>query len=77
MIGEGDVGFGFVRGDLTFGAAGRIQTLGFFDSDELLGVDRRRWELEIAPLVNYRACTIQISFKPYFEVSDRHDGYVG
>ena len=77
VVGEGDVGFRFVRGDWTFGAVGRIQTLGFFDSDELLGVDQRRWALEMAPMVNYRAWPIQISFKPYFEVSDRHDGYVG
>lgn len=77
VVGEGDVGFRFVRGDWTFGAVGRIQTLGFFDSDELLGVDQRRWALEMAPMVNYRAWPIQISFKLYFEVSDRHDGYVG
>ena len=77
VVGEGDVGFRFIRGDWTFGAVGRIQTLGFDQSDDLVGIDQRRWALELAPAVNYRAWPIQVSFKPYFEVSDRHDGFVG
>ncbi|MGK0500822.1 MAG: outer membrane scaffolding protein for murein synthesis (MipA/OmpV family) [Oceanicoccus sp.] len=76
VVGEGDVGFRVVKGDWTFGAVGRVQTLGFDESEDLVGVDQRRWTLEVAPAIHYRAWPIQISFKPYFELSSRHDGYV-
>jgi outer membrane scaffolding protein for murein synthesis (MipA/OmpV family) len=77
VVGEGDVGFRIIKGDWTIGAVGRIQTLGFDESDELNGVDQRRWTLEVAPAVHYRAWPIQVSFKPYFELSNRHEGYMG
>lgn len=77
VVDDGDVGFRIVQGDWTLGAVGRVQTLGFDESDELIGVDQRRWALELAPAVHYRAWPIQVSFKPYFEITDRHDGYIG
>jgi outer membrane scaffolding protein for murein synthesis (MipA/OmpV family) len=75
VVDEGDFGFRVIKGDWTFGAVGRIQTLGFDESDELIGVDQRRWAFEVAPAVHYRAWPIHVSFKPYFELSDRHNGY--
>jgi outer membrane scaffolding protein for murein synthesis (MipA/OmpV family) len=73
---EGDFGFRIIKGDWTFGAVARVQILGFDESDDLIGVDQRRWTLEAAPAVHYRAWPIQVSFKPYFELSDRHGGRI-
>ena len=66
VVGEGDVGFRFIRGDWTFGAVGRIQTLGFDQSDDLVGVDQRRWALELAPAISHRAWPIQNFFQTLF-----------
>jgi hypothetical protein len=35
-------GVRIIKGDRTFGAVARVQTLGFDESDNLIGVDQRR-----------------------------------
>ncbi len=76
LVGEGDVGFRYVQGDWTFGAVGIVQTLGFDKSKELSGINQRKWALEMAPVLQFRKLPVKMTFKPYFEVTDRHSGYV-
>ncbi len=76
VVGEGDVGFRKIMGNWTLGAVGRVQTLGFDESPELPGVNQRKWAIELAPLVQYRALPVKVTFKPYFEISNRHSGRV-
>ncbi len=76
VVGEGDIGFRMIRGDWAFGAVGRIQTMGFDESDELPGVNQRKWAIEMAPTLEYRRFPVKVSLKPYFEPTDRHDGTV-
>jgi outer membrane protein len=76
VVGEGDLGFRFVRSNWTFGAVGRIQTRSPGDNDELNDIKQRKWALELAPSVEYRAWPIHIRFKTYFEPLDRHDGTI-
>jgi len=76
VVGEGDLGFRFVRRDWTFGAVGRIQTRSPGDNDKLTDIIERKWTLELAPSVEYRAWPIHVRFKTYFEVLDEHDGTI-
>ena len=52
-----NIGFRYVsKSDWEFGVIGRIQTLGFSstDSDELRGLNERRWTIEAGPLIGWR-----------------------
>lgn len=76
VIDEGDLGFRMIRGHWTVGGVGRIQTLGFDESDELSGVNQRKWAIEVAPEIAYRRFPVKVKLKPYFELTDRHEGVV-
>jgi len=77
VVGEGDLGLRYVnRTGWTFGAVGRIQTTGLEENDELADIEDRKWSLEIAPAIGYRAWPVHINFKTYFEVLDRHEGTI-
>jgi outer membrane protein len=79
LIRDGDVGIRWVsQSDWELGLVGRIQTLGFgtSDSTQLIGLDDRKWGLELAPIVGYRGWPIHINFKTYTEVFDHHNGWI-
>jgi hypothetical protein len=55
-----------------------VQTLGFgtTHSPRLIGMDDRKWGLEMGPIVGYRAWPVHINFKTYTEIFGRHDGII-
>ena len=59
--------------DWVLGAVGRIQTLGPGEN-ELIGVEERRWTLELGPMLGYRRWPVHLNFTTYFEILDRHEG---
>jgi len=78
LLSDGELGVRKVtKNDWEFGIVGRIQTLGFGseEPDELLGLDDRQWTIEVAPFVGYRGWPVHVHFKPFAEISGRHDGW--
>lgn len=72
-----NVGFRYInKSDWEFGLIGRVQTLGFggTETDELRGLDARRWSLEVGPIVGYRGLPVHMQARSYWEVLDRHSG---
>lgn len=79
LIREGDVGIRWVtKSDWELGLVGRVQTLGFGtgDAPQLIGLDDRKWGLELAPIVGYRGWPVHINFKTYTEIFGQHDGRI-
>jgi outer membrane scaffolding protein for murein synthesis (MipA/OmpV family) len=77
LIDGENIGFRYVtESDWVFGAIGRIQTLGFngADSDELRGMDERRWSIEAGPFVGWRRWPVHLQLRSYWELLDRHSG---
>jgi len=72
-----NIGFRYItENDWEFGVIGRIQTLGFggADSDDLRGLDERRWSLEAGPIIGWRRWPVHVQFRSYWELLDRHNG---
>jgi outer membrane protein len=79
LIRDGDVGIRYVtKSNWELGLVGRVQTLGLGTSDslQLIGLDDRKWGLELAPILGYRGWPVHINFKTYTEVFDHHDGWL-
>ena len=79
LIRDGDVGIRWIsKSNWELGLVGRVQTLGFgtSDSPRLIGLDDRKWGLELAPIVGYRGWPVHINFKTYTEVFDHHNGWI-
>ena len=79
LVRDGDVGVRWVsQSGWELGAVGRLQTLGLGnnETDELLGIEDRKWTLEIGPTIGWRGWPVHIHLKSYAEVSDRHDGLI-
>ena len=77
LINGENIGFRYVSDtDWVFGAVGRVQTLGFngADSDELRGMDERRWSIEAGPIVGWRRWPVHLELRSYWELLDRHGG---
>jgi outer membrane scaffolding protein for murein synthesis (MipA/OmpV family) len=72
-----NIGFRFVTdSDWEFGFIGRLQTLGLGDAgnDEVLGLEDRSWAIEAGPLIGWRRWPVNIQFRSYWEIPDRHSG---
>lgn len=79
LVRDGDVGVRWVSSSgWELGAVGRVQTLGLGDSetDDLVGIEDRKWALEVGPTIGWRGWPVHINFKTYAEISDRHDGLI-
>jgi outer membrane protein len=77
VLNEGDLGFRYVnKTGWTIGAVGRIQTTGLGDNEALADIEDRKWTVEVAPAIGYRAWPVHINFKTYFEVTGRHEGTI-
>ncbi len=77
---DGDVGFRYVTDkEWEFGIAARVQTLGLggTDNDEIIGLEDRRWTIELGPSIGWRALPVHIGLRTYIETLGRHDGYTG
>ena len=81
VIKDGNLGLRYVteNDNWEFGAYGRVQTLGLgaADNEELLGLNERRWTLEIAPFIGWRRLPVKVEFRPYWELLGHHDGWTG
>jgi outer membrane protein len=77
LISGENIGFRYVdENDWVFGVIGRIQTLGFSstESDELQGMNDRRWTVEAGPLVGLRRWPVHLQLRSYWETLGRHSG---
>lgn len=77
LINGENIGFRYVsENDWVLGLIGRVQTLGFNESasDELKGMDERRWSLEAGPVVGWRRWPVHLQLRSYWELLDRHSG---
>lgn len=80
VLSSGNLGVRWVgESGLTLGALGRIQTLGFSNnrSDDLLGVESRKWAVEIGPTIGWRAWPVHLTLNAYTDISGHHDGLTG
>jgi outer membrane protein len=59
-----------------FGLVGRFQGLGTgIDNDnELAGVRQKDWALEVGPLIGFRGWPVNMQFRTYWDIPNRHDG---
>ncbi len=77
LIQDGNLGFRYVTdNDWELGFIGRIQTLGLgvANSDDLLGLEERKWTVEAGPLIGWRRYPVQVQFRTYWEAPNRHSG---
>ena len=76
-IRDGDVGIRYVTdNEWEFGSVTRVRTLGFGSSDneEVAGLLERQWTIESGPMIGWRQLPVNVLFKAYWEILDRHDG---
>lgn len=79
LLRDGDIGVRWVSpGEWELGVLGRVQTLGFGNSDSplLIGLDDRLWGLEVGPMIGYRGWPVHVNFKSFTEVLGRQDGWI-
>jgi outer membrane protein len=79
LIRDGGYGVRWVTdNDWELGAIGRIRTLGLGNSqaEELIGIEDRKWTIELGPTIGYRGWPVHINSTTYAEVTDRHGGFV-
>ena len=77
MIRDGDIGIRYVTdNEWELAWVARVQTLGFGrgDNDEIEGLLDRRWSIESGPMIGWRQLPVQVEFKHYWELLDRHGG---
>ena len=62
--------------DWELGVIGRFQTLGLgiSKSDELVGLEDRRWTVEAGPLIGWRGFPVHVQFRSFWEAPNRHSG---
>jgi len=60
------------------GAIARVQTLGLgnHESEDLLGIEDRKWAIEAGPTFGWRGWPVHINWTTFFEPTDRHNGSV-
>ncbi len=78
VLREGELGGRWVtESGWELGLLGRIQTLGFGNSDapELRGMADREWTIEAGPMIGWRAWPVHINFAVYAEILGLHDGF--
>ena len=72
-----NIGFRYVTdNDWELGVIARIQPLGagVTRSDDLLGLDERKWAVEGGPLIGWRGFPVHVQFRSYWEAPSRHSG---
>jgi hypothetical protein len=77
IIQDENWGFRYITdSDWELGVIARIQTLGLgvANSEQLLGLEDRRWSVEGGPLIGWRGLPVHIQFRSYWEAPNRHSG---
>jgi outer membrane scaffolding protein for murein synthesis (MipA/OmpV family) len=80
ILSNGDVGFRWTNETgWVLGAVGRINTSGTGTDviDDLVGIDSRKWAVEVAPLIGWRGWPVHLEFKQYYEVFADRGGPTG
>ena len=75
---DGDIGIRYVTdNEWEFGVNLRVQTLGLggTDNEEVIGLLERQWTIESGPMIGWRRFPVHLTFKSYWDLLDRHDGY--
>ena len=60
------------------GAIARVQTLGLGDrdSEDLLGIEDRKWSIEAGPTVGWRGWPVHFNWTTFLEPTNRHNGTI-
>jgi outer membrane protein len=77
LLRDENLGFRYITdSQWEFGVVGRFQGLGanIPIDGELAGVDEKDWTIEAGPLIGYRAWPINLQFRTYWEMPNKHDG---
>ena len=77
LIRDENLGLRFVTdSQWEFGLLGRFQGMGTgIDTDDKLeGINEKNWALEVGPLIGFRRWPINMQFRSYWELPNRHDG---
>lgn len=80
LIEDGGIGARWVSDSGWYlGGIGRLATngTGSIGIDDLLSINDRKWAVELAPLVGYRAWPVHLDLRVFRELFDRHDGVTG
>lgn len=78
LIRDGGYGIRWVSdSEWEFGLIGRVSTLGLGNSEaeEIVGIEDRKWALELGPTVGYRKWPVHINWTHWADISNRHAGY--
>ena len=78
LIRDGGYGIRWVSdSEWELGVIGRVSTLGLGNSDaeELVGIEDRKWALELGPTVGYRDWPVHINWTHWQDISNRHGGF--
>ena len=79
LIRDGAIGARWVSDNgWELGAVGRIETLGLgaSEAEELIGVEDRKWTIEMGPTIGWRRWPVQFHLTTYREITGRHDGLI-
>ena len=78
LIRDGGYGIRWVsESEWELGLIGRVSTLGLGNSgaEELIGIEDRKWALELGPTVGYRNWPVHINWTHWADIANRHGGY--
>ena len=77
LIRDGNLGFRYITdSQWEFGLVARFQGLGTaIPADGLLaGVNQKDWTVEAGPLIGWRRYPVNVQFRTYWDIPNRHDG---
>jgi outer membrane protein len=77
LIRDGNLGFRYVTdSQWEFGLVARLQGLGTsIPTDGALeGVNQKDWTVEAGPLIGWRRYPVNVQFRTYWEIPNKHDG---
>jgi len=79
LIRDGGLGARWIReSGWELGAIARVRTLGpgNHESEELLGIEDRKWAIEAGPTIGWRGWPVHINWTTFLEATDRHSGSI-
>jgi len=77
ILSDGDLGFRWTNeAGWVVGAVSRINAQGSGTSvvDDLLGVDTRKWTVEMGPVIGWRGWPVHLQYKQYYEIFSDYGG---
>jgi len=77
MLRDDNIGLRYITGSQwEFGLVGRFQGLGtgIDNENELAGIKKKDWALEVGPLIGFRGWPVNLQFRTYWDIPNRHSG---